>query len=226
MNKSIRLLPILCFVFTLFVSNAQAQTRYVTDSFEVMMRTGPSVKKKIIKVLKSGEALELIEADSGNDYSKVKVANGSTTGYVLTRYLNRQESAKNRVIYLEGVLEKLKSKPEELQSLLASSQEQNQAILTENTELSTVLKSATEELNEIKKISRDAINISNRNKLLESEAQELHLQLDDMRIQNEALQDSADYVKNLTMVGILLLGLFLGWVLSRQGKQRRNSWGS
>ena len=226
MNKSIRLLPILCFVFTLFVSNAQAQTRYVTDSFEVMMRTGPSVKKKIIKVLKSGEALELIEADSGNDYSKVKVANGSTTGYVLTRYLNRQESAKNRVIYLEGVLEKLKSKPEELQSLLASSQEQNQALLTENTELSTGLKSATEELNEIKKISRDAINISNRNKLLESEAQELHLQLDDMRIQHEALQDSADYVKNLTMVGILLLGLFLGWVLSRQGKQRRNSWGS
>ena len=226
MNKSIRLLPILCFVFTLFVSNAQAQTRYVTDSFEVMMRTGPSVKKKIIKVLKSGEALELIEADSGNDYSKVKVANGSTTGYVLTRYLNRQESAKNRVIYLEGVLEKLKSKPEELQSLLASSQEQNKALLTENTELSTGLKSATEELNEIKKISRDAINISNRNKLLESEAQELHLQLDDMRIQNEALQDSADYVKNLTMVGILLLGLFLGWVLSRQGKQRRNSWGS
>ena len=226
MNKSIRLLPILCFVFTLFVSNAQAQTRYVTDSFEVMMRTGPSVKKKIIKVLKSGEALELIEADSGNDYSKVKVANGNTTGYVLTRYLNNQESAKNRVIYLEGVLEKLKSKPEELQSLLASSQEQNQALLTENTELSTGLKSATEELNEIKKISRDAINISNRNKLLESEAQELHLQLDDMRIQNEALQDSADYVKNLTMVGILLLGLFLGWVLSRQGKQRRNSWGS
>ena len=226
MNKSIRLLLILCFSFTLFVSNTQAQTRYVTDSFEVMMRTGPSVKKKIIKVLKSGEALQVIEANSGNDYSKVKVANGSTTGYVLTRYLNREESAKNRVIYLEGVLEKLKSKPEELQSLLASSQEQNQALLTENTELSAGLKATTKELKEIKKISRDAINLSDRNKRLESEAQELLLQLDDVRIQNQALKDNADYVKNLTMAGVLLLGLFLGWVLSRQGKQRRNSWGS
>jgi len=191
-----------------------------------MMRTGPSVKKKIIKVLKSGEALQVIEANSGNDYSKVKVANGSTTGYVLTRYLNREESAKNRVIYLEGVLEKLKSKPEELQSLLASSQEQNQALLTENTELSAGLKATTKELKEIKKISRDAINLSDRNKRLESEAQELLLQLDDVRIQNQALKDNADYVKNLTMAGVLLLGLFLGWVLSRQGKQRRNSWGS
>jgi len=226
MKKPIRLLPFLCLAFTLLISNAQAQTRYVTDSFEVMMRTGPSVKKKIIKVLKSGAALEIIEADSGNDYSKVKVAKGNTTGYVLTRYLSQEESAKNKVIYLEGVLQQLQSKPDELQSLLANSQEQNQVLLSENTELSSNLKKVTNELNEIKKISREAISLSDRNKRLEKEAQDLHLQLDDVRIENQALQDSADYVKNLTMAGILLLGLFLGWVLSRQGKQRRNSWGS
>lgn len=226
MKKLIRLLPFLCFVLTFLMSNAQAQTRYVTDSFEVMMRTGPSVKKKIIKVLKSGVALDVIEADSGNDYSKVKVSKGTTTGYVLTRYLDRNESAKNRVVYLEGVLEQLQSKPDELQSLLVSSQEQNQSLLFENTELSSSLKQTANELSEIKKISREAINLSGRNKHLESEAQELLLQIDDVRIQNQALQDNADYVKNLTMAGILLLGLFLGWILSRQGKQRRNSWGS
>ena len=226
MKNPLRFLSLLCFSFTLLMGNAQAQTRYVTDSFEVMMRTGPSVKKKIIKVLKSGAALEVIEADSGNDYSKVKVARGNTTGYVLTRYLSREESAKNKVIYLEGVLEQLQSKPDELQSLLASSQEQNQALLSENTELSSNLKKVTNELNEIKKISSEAINLSDRNKRLESEAQGLLLQLDDVRIQNQALQDNANYIRNLTMAGILLLGLFLGWVLSRQGKQRRNSWGS
>jgi len=52
------------------------------------------------------------------------------------------------------------------------------------------------------------------------------LQLDDIRIQNQALKDNADYVRNLTMTGILVLGLFLGWILSRSGKRRRNSWGS
>jgi len=56
--------------------------------------------------------------------------------------------------------------------------------------------------------------------------QQLLLQLDDIRIQNQALKDNADYVRNLTMTGILVLGLFLGWILSRSGKRRRNSWGS
>ena len=219
------LFSIVTLTFVIFLADAQAQTRYVTDSFEIMMRTGPSVKKKIIKALKSGVRVEIIEADSGNSYSKVKIDSGQT-GYVLTRYLNQQEPAKDRVVYLEGVLEKLKAKPEELQSLLVSSQEQSQALLNENTQLKSDLSNISEELRKLKQISGNEISLANSKQSLESERQQLLLSLDEMRLQNKALKDNADYVRNLTMTGILLLGLFLGWVLSRYGKQRRNSWGS
>jgi len=124
------------------------------------------------------------------------------------------------------VLKQLQAKPKEVQALLASSQQQNKHLLEENTQLKLELKKTTTELENLKRISSDAVNIASRNTRLEGEAQQLLLQLDDVRIQNEALKDNADYVRNLTMAGILLLGLFLGWVLSRNGKQRRNSWGS
>jgi len=226
MKHSINTLTIAIFLLTVFVSSlAQAQTRYVTDSFEIMMRTGPSVKNKIVKALKSGAEVDILKADSGNGYSQVKTEKGEI-GYVLTRYLSTNASAKNRVVYLEGVLEQLQSKPKEIQALLAKSQEQNQSLLSENTKLKVSLKSTSSELANIKEISSDAVNIANRNTRLEGEVQQLLLQLDDVRIQNEALKDNADYVRNLTMAGILLLGLFLGWILSRSGKQRRNSWGA
>jgi len=215
---------VVCCLFNATAS--QAKTRYITDSFEVMMRTGPSVKNKIVKALKSGAQLETLKADAGNGYSQVQTEKGDI-GYVLTRYLSTDESAKNRVVYLEDLLTKLKSKPKEIQSLLAKSQEQNEAFLSEKNSLTSKLENTSSELKRIKEISSDAVKLANRNVRLEGEVQQLLLQLDDVRIQNETLKDNADYVRNLTMVGILLLGLFLGWILSRQGnKQRRNSWGS
>jgi len=189
------------------------------------MRTGPSVKNKIVKALKSGTQLDTLKADAGNGYSQVQTDKGDI-GYVLTRYLSEEDSAKNRVVYLEGLLAKLKSKPKEIQSLLAKSQEQNEVLLNEKNSLTSKLQTTSSELKRIKEISSDAVKIANRNVRLEGEVQQLLLQLDDVRIQNETLKDNADYVRNLSMAGILLLGLFLGWVLSRQGKQRRDSWGS
>ena len=213
-------------VFVLFFTcPTHAQTRYVTDSFEVMMRTGPSVKKKINKVLKSGVKVEVVEADSGNNYSKVKVESGQT-GYVLTRYLSGEEPAKDRVAYLQSVLEKLKAKPDELQALLVSAQEQSQVLLEENTALKNDLTKTDEEFRKLKLISGNEIDLANSKQRLENDNRKLELKLDELRLENIALKDNADYVRNLTMTGILLLGLFLGWVLSRYGKQRRSSWGS
>ena len=210
----------------IFVSGVSlAKTRYVTDTFDVMMRTGPSVKNKIVRVLKSGDALDVLKSDAGNGYSQVKSKKGDV-GYVLIRYLDDEESAKNRVVYLEDLLAKLKSKPQEIQAILAKSQEQNEVLIGENKDIKLQLMLASSELKRIKEISKDSIAISNKSIRLEGEAQKLLLQLDDLRIQNQALKDNANYVRNLTMVGILLLGLFLGWILSRSGKQRRNSWGA
>lgn len=208
----------------LLVPAAYAQTKYITDDFEVMLRTGPSIENKIIRALRSGTRIEVLGIDSANGHSQVQTSRGQI-GYLLTRYLSEKPSDRNRVSILEGQLAELRSEPEQIRTLLAESLEQNQSLIEQNVLLTNSSQTAKSELLKIKEISADEIKLSSKNQELESELQHLLLQLDDTRIQNEALKDNSERVRNLVGVGILLIGLFLGWVLSKAGS-RRNSWGS
>jgi SH3 domain protein len=203
---------------------AYAQTKYVTDDFEVMLRTGPSIQNKIVRPLRSGTLIEVLRVDSGNGHSQVQTSSGEI-GYLLTRFLSEKPSARNRVSRLESQLAQLRSEPGEIRTLLVESQEQNQSLIEQNILLTNSAQAAKSELLKIKDLSGDEIKLSSKNQKLESEVQQLLLQLDDIRIQNEALKDNSERVRNLVGVGILLIGLFLGWVLSKAGA-RRNSWGS
>jgi len=55
---------------------AQIPTRYVTDDFEVMLRTGPSVQNKIVKSLRSGTSIQVLREDAGNGHSQVQTSRG------------------------------------------------------------------------------------------------------------------------------------------------------
>lgn len=214
-------LIICCFVSL----NVDAKTRYVTDDFEIMLRTGPSVQNKIVRALKSGMRLEVLREDAGNGHSQVQTSRGEI-GYVLTRFLSANQSARNRVRYLEDQLKKLSSKPGELQTLLANSQEENQELISQNINLTDQLKTTSEELAQIKKVSKDAVNLSQRNTKLESEVQQLLLQLDDIRIQKEDLKDQSAKSWYALGGGTVFIGLLFGWILSIAKRPGRQSWGA
>src|SRR5690606_24960369 len=80
------LLPLLSYAQT---------TRYVSDDLEITMRSGQGVKYSIKKMLRSGEALTVLETDPAG-YSKVKTSNG-VEGWVLTRYLSNSPSAREQL---------------------------------------------------------------------------------------------------------------------------------
>ncbi|MCH2189719.1 MAG: TIGR04211 family SH3 domain-containing protein [Gammaproteobacteria bacterium] len=212
-------------VIALCSPGASAQTNYITDNVEIMMRSGPSSKNKIIKILESGDRVTIINNDVGNGHSEVKSSSGAI-GYVLTRYLSETPSARNQVKRLQSQLNQLRAKPGELQALLANAQDDNQALIAQNTSLTAKLKNITEELDNIKRVSSDAVNIANKNSKLETEVQQLLLQLDDIRIQNKSLKDQSEQQWFMLGVGAIVLGLFLGWLLSKRSGSRRQSWGS
>jgi len=206
-------------------ADAIAQTRYVTDDFKVMLRTGPSVRNKIVDSLNSGTRLEVLREDAGNGHSQVQTSSGKI-GYVLTRFLSANRSARSRVKYLEGQLQQLRSKPGELQALLAASQEENQELIAQNTRLTNQYNMAARELAQIKEVSADAVNLSQRSAKLETEVQQLLLQLDDILIQNQNLSDQDNKRWFVLGVGAILIGLLLGWILSIARRPRRQSWGA
>lgn len=211
--------------FIVFNEAVFAQTRYVTDEFKIMVRTGPSGKNKIIESLESGASLQVLREDSGNGHSQVQTASGKI-GYVLTRFLRDTPSARSRVNYLEGQLKKLRSKPGELQAILATSQEENQELIAQNLKLTNQYRQSSQELSNLKAVSADAVNLSERSAKLESEVQQLLLQLDDIRIQNEVLRDQSAKKWYVLGAGSVVLGLLLGWILSIARRPRRQSWGA
>ena len=114
-SMKIKILLLLTSLF--LVPAAYAQTKYVTDDFEVMLRTGPSIQNKIVRPLRSGTRIKVLRVDSGNGHSQVQTSSGEI-GYLLTRFLSEKPSARNRVSRLESQLAQLRSEPNEIRTLL------------------------------------------------------------------------------------------------------------
>jgi len=84
-----------------------AATKYVTDEFEIMLRTGQSTKHEIRRQIKSGTPLQVLQESEG--YTQVRMPNG-IEGWVLSRYLMNQPSGRDRLAALEKRHEKLKTR--------------------------------------------------------------------------------------------------------------------
>ncbi len=97
----------LCFVGQM----CWAETKYVTDSFKITMRTGPSVQNKIIIMLQSGEHLEVIETQ--DDWSHVRVPKrqgDESEGWVMSRYLIDRQPWEDQTKSLKKANSQLKDK--------------------------------------------------------------------------------------------------------------------
>ncbi|MDH3450262.1 MAG: TIGR04211 family SH3 domain-containing protein, partial [Gammaproteobacteria bacterium] len=73
-----------------------AETKYITDEFEVTMRSGTSTANSIVRMLRSGEAVTVIDEDLPSQYSLVETAGGKQ-GYVLSRFLMDIPAARERL---------------------------------------------------------------------------------------------------------------------------------
>ena len=89
-------IPIVLALVLGLVSTAMAETRYVSDRLEIQMRTGKGTQFRILRMLPSGTALEILEVDQENGYSRVRTPSG-VEGWVLSRYLMARPAARDQV---------------------------------------------------------------------------------------------------------------------------------
>ena len=126
---------------------AQDATQYVTDQFEITMRRAPSAgNTAIVRMLSSGTPLTVLEADAGNGYSRVRLTTSDTEGYVLSRYLMPEASARSQLASLQTRVSTLRNQSgdqgRELDDLRQSNAEAAQRIAAldqENQRLETAL---------------------------------------------------------------------------------------
>jgi len=216
-----RLLYITLLVSSLAASTALAQSAWVTDQFEITLRSGPSTSNAIQLMVSSGTRLEVIERDADSGYTHVRTE-GGTEGWVLTRYLMNEASAREQLENLTGQLTNATSRGSSLNSQLGAIKGQydsaNQQISTLEREKASVEK----ELAEIKRTAANVLAINDQNKSLMDELAAAQIRADTLEQENRVL--ASQTTRYWFMAGglVLLMGIALGIWLPRIRWQRRS----
>jgi SH3 domain protein len=203
-----------------------AETRYVTDEFKITLRSGESSGHRIIKMLPTGEALTVLSTSRETGYSRVRTQDGKT-GYVLTRQLETQPVARDRLAAMEQRLRELEAAPSELRSRLNDLLKEHEALRIEHEQLQEAKRSVDTEFATLQRTSANAVRISNERKELRKQVAAITREVEELKQQNRELQNSSARRWFLIGGGVLAGGILLGLILPNlRVRRKRDSWGS
>jgi len=211
----------LCLLLLLPVAQAAAQSVWVSDQFEVMLRTGPSTSNAIERMLPSGTRLEVLERNDEAGYSRVRTAAG-TEGWVLTRYLMREPSAREQLAKLTAELTKSADQGSSLTQQLNAVKLEMVTATRKIEELEREKQQVERELTEIKRTAANVLAIDSQNKELRDQLATAEVEVDTLEQQNRALSSQTTRYWFMTGALVLVVGIIVGLWLPRIRWQRRS----
>ena len=215
----------LIFLITIALSfPSYAQTLYVTDQLDIMVRSGQSPSHRIIGTLKSGKSVRVIESNPSG-YSKVAYGNNKQ-GWVLTRLLSKSKAAKARLASAESTLSKLNVKHKATLEELTALKKEKANLDQQTTKLTTKSNSTARELDTLKRTSANAVQILGERNQLQERVVSIERELETLKRENNTLKSSSAQDWFLVGAGVLALGLLLGFILPKISWRKKSSWSS
>jgi len=216
-----RLLSIAAIVAALVSPAAFAQSAWVSDQFEIMLRSGPSTSNAIQLMVDSGTRLEVIERDAESGYTHVRTQ-GGTEGWVLTRYLMSEPSAREQLEKLSSQLTNEASRGSSLDSQLDAIKGEYDSANNQISTLEREKAAVEKELADIKRTAANVLAIDGQNKSLMDQLAAAQIRADTLEQENRVL--ASQTTRYWFMAGglVLLVGVILGIWLPRIRWQRRS----
>ena len=194
-----------------------AETVYVSEDFEITMRTGPGTDRKIISLIKSGKSLEIL--DKGEEWSNVRTTNGKE-GWVLNRYLTASQPSamvldqvRQDYDVLTAKFEDLKAKFGEVDAQKKASDANLSQSNQDRDELSTAYK-------KLKKESSEFLKLKQRHQQVTADLEAEKTRSAKLDEENMQMKRSRIIQWVLTGGGIMLVGFFIGLFSSSRSKSR------
>ena len=179
-----------------------AVTKYVSDEFEIMLRTGQSTQHEIRRQIKSGTPLIVLQESDG--YTNVRMPNG-VEGWVLSRYLMNQPSGKDRLATLEKRHEKLKNKFD-------------QAVAEEKAAMG-------KEIKRLKDIAKRPLELQRENDQLKARLAQEKGRYERLATETEVLKSPFKDRKWFVSGALVVIGsMIFGIILTRIPWQRKKKW--
>ena len=216
------------FLFLLFVGTSQvnaAGVKYVTDIFEVTMRSGTTTSNSIVRLLRSGESVTVLEDDPVSQYSLVET-DGGKQGYVLSRFLMDDPSARETLQDLRG---KYESQQLQINEQQAEINQLEQSLLQEqgdNEALKITLRASEQEFSEVRDAAQNTLNILEQNKRLQTVVDQLREEKTVLSETNAELSDSTQIDWFVRGAAVSLFAFIIGVLVTRIRWRKKDSWGS
>jgi len=214
---------ILVSCFLMLAGNAVAETRYVSDTLEITMRSGKGTNFGITRMLRSGTPVEVLEVDKKSGYTQVRTKSGKE-GWVLSRFLMNGRAARERLATAEKNLAELELENRKLTTSMMAITEEKSGLEKNLQELEGQSRGVNQELSEIKRTASSALAIDSENKELKGRMVSLERQLQTVQQENETLKDRT--ARDWFMVGaaVVLLGIIVGLIIPKIRFRKKSSW--
>jgi SH3 domain protein len=216
------------------VTAAAADTRYVVDELVITLRQGKSTQHKILKSLKTGTPIEVLEEDD-KTYLKVRTTDG-IEGYVLRQYISTNPPKTQRIEELEmlsssqqkkiGTLEAAKSNlAMQIKTIQGDYNQKFSEISAKSADLEQRLEQAL--INERTTAEKyDTLTTQAENVITIVEERDQLLQKN-KRLETDitALLEKKDKLADSRMIKWFLAGagvFFFGWIIGKVSRKKRS----
>jgi len=204
------------------LSQALAETRYITDIAQIELRKGESTRYKILRYLTSGEAVEELGASKRTGYSRVRTKDG-TIGHVLTRQLQDEPGARDRLAAMEARLAEFQQAPDQLAMKLSELRSVHEKLTADHAALEQEKERLEEELASIKYASSNLVAITQERSGLRKSVADLTGQVADLQQKNRNLKNETNQRWFLIGAGVVTGAILIGLVLPHLRFRRHKS---
>ena len=201
------------------------EVRYVTDRLSITLRAGKGTGFRILRMLPSGARVTVLETDPESGWSRVRLESG-LEGWVLTRYLMREPSARERLARAEAQAAKARERAAALEAEVRRLKAERDAARREAAAQRARAEKAERELARIRRLSAESLRLAESHERMRRQVLDLERELRLALEENDALRDRTARDWFMAGAGVLLAGIVVGLVLPRIRWRRRSSWDS
>ncbi|MFV2004625.1 MAG: TIGR04211 family SH3 domain-containing protein [Gammaproteobacteria bacterium] len=202
---------------------ASAQTAYVSDQLKIPLRSGASSGHRIIKFLRSGTRLTVV--DTEGDYTEVEVSGGKS-GWVLSADIMDIPSGRDRIVVVNKKLAESRSQVKELKSTVAELKSEIRQLKNEKGTLQNERTNLSNSLEDLKITAANPVALSKKNKQLKKELGKANANVEMLDKDNQQLRSNV--MQEWFVIGgaVAIGSLILGIILTRiNWRRKRDSWG-
>ena len=201
------------------VATAIADTRYISDTLVVTLRSNTTNDHQVLEHLSSNAPVTFL-AEQGNFY-RVRTPNG-TEGFILKQYVTAERPKALMIEQLQAKIATLEADYSQLQARYTERRQGNEDVMP-NTDLvlqleekRSNLKQITEQYENLRESSADVLTLYENNQLLEEQNQSLTREVLVLREENSSFHRS-----NMIQWFLAGAGVFLGgWLIGKVSRQK------